>query len=64
MPEKLKVLIVDDNEEFSRSVADNLELEGYEVITALDGFKALDLVKRNNFALVLMDVKMPVMDGV
>lgn len=64
MPEKLKVLVVDDNEEFCGSVADNLELEGYEVITVHDGFKALELVKRNNFALVLMDVKMPVMDGV
>ncbi len=64
MPEKLKLLVVDDNEEFSKSVADNLELEGYEVITAHDGFKALDLVKRNNFSLVLMDVKMPAMDGV
>ena len=47
MPEKLKVLVVDDNEEFSKSVADNLELEGYEVITTPDGFKALDLVKQN-----------------
>lgn len=64
MPEKLKVLVVDDNEEFCKSVTDNLELEGYEVITVLDGLKALDLVKRNNFALVLMDIKMPVMDGV
>ena len=64
MSEKLKVMVVDDNEEFGKSVADNLALEGYEVLTALDGFKALDLVKQNDFSLVLMDVKMPVMDGV
>jgi DNA-binding NtrC family response regulator len=39
-------------------------LEGYEVVTANDGFEALELVKQDDFAVVLMDVKMPVMDGV
>jgi two-component system response regulator HydG len=34
------------------------------VASAYDGFKALELVKRDGFALVLMDIKMPVMDGV
>ena len=64
MPEKLKILAVDDNKEFCQSVADVLELKDYEVVTAEDGFKALELVKQNGFDLVLMDVRMPVMDGV
>jgi len=64
MSEKLKVLVVDDNEEFCRNVTDILELKGYEVVSAYDGFKGLDLVKENGFDLVLMDVKMPAMDGV
>lgn len=64
VPEKSRILVVDDNEEFCRNVADILELKDYEVVTAYDGFKALELVKQNSFDLVLMDVKMPVIDGV
>ena len=64
MSEKLKILVVDDNEEFCLNVTDILELQGYEVVSAHDGFKGLELVKENGFDLVLMDVKMPVMDGV
>ena len=64
MSEKLKVLVVDDNEDFCRNVTDILELKGYEMVSAYDGFKGLELVKQNGFDLVLMDVKMPVMDGV
>ena len=65
MSEKFKVLVVDDNEEFCQNVKDILvELKDYAVATAYDGFKALELVKQNHFDLVLMDVKMPVMDGV
>ncbi len=64
MPEKTRVLVVDDNEEFCQNVDDILQLKDYEVVVANDGFKALELVKQNNFAVVLMDVKMPVMDGV
>lgn len=64
MPEKSTILVVDDNKEFCRNVTDIMALRGYEVVSAYDGFKALELVKQNGFALVLMDVKMPVMGGV
>lgn len=64
MSEKFKILVVDDNEEFCRNVIDILELKGYEVVSAYDGFKGLEAAKENGFDLVLMDVKMPVMDGV
>jgi DNA-binding NtrC family response regulator len=64
MNEKMKVLVVDDNKEFSQNVKDILELKGYEVQTAIDGFKALDIVKQEVFNVVLMDIKMPVMNGV
>ena len=64
MSENLKILVVDDNEEFCRNVTDILELRDYEVMSAYDGFKGLELVKENSYDLVLMDVKMPVMDGV
>ena len=64
MPEKSTILVVDDNKEFCQNVSDILEQKGYEVVSAYDGFKALELVKQNGFVLVLMDIKMPVMGGV
>jgi len=64
MAEKFKILVVDDNEEFCRNVVDILELKGYQAASAYDGLKAIELVKQDGFDLVLMDVKMPVMDGV
>jgi len=62
--EKQKILVIDDNEAFCRNVTDILELGGYEVVSAYDGFKGLEAVQENGFDLVLMDVRMPVMDGV
>jgi two-component system response regulator HydG len=59
-----KILVVDDNEEFCQNMTDILELRGYKVTTAYDGLKALELVKQDDFILVLMDIKLPVMDGV
>ena len=64
MSEKLRILVVDDNEDFCRNVTDILELHNYEVVSAYDGLKGLELIKENGFGLVLMDIKMPVMDGV
>ena len=64
MSVKSKILVVDDNEEFCRNMTDILELRDYEVVTAPDGFKALEMAKQDGFKLVLMDIKMPVMDGV
>lgn len=64
MSEKPRILVVDDNEEFCQNVTDILGLKDYEVAVAYDGFKALELVKQDGFDLVLMDVRMPVMDGV
>ncbi len=64
MSEKSRILVVDDNEEFCRNVTDILGLKDYEVAVAYDGFKALELVKQDGFDLVLMDIRMPVMDGV
>ena len=38
--------------------------DGYEVIPARNGLEALDIVKHNDVHLVLMDIMMPVMDGI
>jgi DNA-binding NtrC family response regulator len=64
MSKKTTVLIVDDNIEFCKSLQDILEFKGYAVITAHDGFQALEFVKTTPVDCVLMDIKMPVMNGV
>jgi len=58
-----KILIVDDNVEFCANVADVLELKGYETVSVYNGFDAIEAVKNEKFALILMDFKMPMMDG-
>ncbi len=64
MSKSLKILIVDDNTEFCRNVVDIVELKGYQAAVAHDGQQAIELVKQENFDLVLMDIKMPMMNGV
>ncbi len=64
MPEKLNILVFDGNENYCQNIADILELRDYEVMTAYDGCKGIDLVRQNDFDLVLMDIRMPVMDDV
>lgn len=62
--ENKTILVVDDNIEFCENVKDIAELEGYRVLTAYDGFQALDAVRSKNPDIVLLDIKMPGMDGV
>lgn len=64
MAEKTKVLIVDDDVNFCSTIAKILSKKGYETTTTKSGFQALDLIKERVFDIVLMDIKMPVMNGV
>jgi len=58
-----KVLVVDDEEVTRQSLADILKLEGCQVCTAADGATALDWLQQEPFDLILLDLKMPGMDG-
>lgn len=60
---KLRVLIVDDNEENQTFCATVLERNGHEVAVANNGKEAVDLSAQQNFDVVLMDIQMPEMDG-
>ena len=62
--EKIRLLIVDDNVDFAYNLADVLELKGYEASVCQDGHRAVDMVKKERFDLILMDIKMPGMNGV
>ena len=59
-----KVLVVDDEEPILELLKYNLEKSGYEVKTAIDGMKAIDIAKKFIPDLVLLDIMMPKMDGV
>ena len=59
-----KVLVVDDEESILELLKYNLEKNGYEVKTALDGGKAVEIARKFVPDLVLLDIMMPKMDGV
>ena len=59
-----KILIIDDERAIRNSLKDILELEKYKVDTAEDGLQGIELVKSNNYDVILCDIKMPNMDGI
>ena len=61
---KGQILLVDDNEEFLDSTRDVLDDEGYEVVTATSGEEGIELAGAQTFDVILMDIKMPGMNGV
>ncbi|OGO01472.1 MAG: hypothetical protein A2Y72_04925 [Chloroflexi bacterium RBG_13_53_26] len=64
MPQqKPLLLVVDDDPALVRLVSLNLELDGYQVVTAANGKTAIELIQKEQPALVLLDVMMPGMDG-
>lgn len=59
-----KIFLVDDDRNILTSVSMALETEGYEVETFNDGESGLEAILKNNPDLVVLDVKMPRMDGI
>ncbi|HEY0458208.1 MAG TPA: response regulator [Pyrinomonadaceae bacterium] len=58
-----KVLIVEDYEDTREFMKILLESYGYKVIEAADGIEAIDRVKQHHPDLILMDISLPVVDG-
>ncbi|EGR1579174.1 response regulator [Vibrio parahaemolyticus] len=61
---KRTILVVDDNESLRKFTAMLLEKQGFEVVQKEDGQQALDTLEKENIDLILMDIEMPIMDGV
>ena len=61
---KTSILLVEDEENLHEALKLNLELEGYDVTSALDGAAALSAVEGEYFDLIIMDVMLPEMDGI
>ncbi|MFC1514765.1 response regulator [Candidatus Omnitrophota bacterium] len=64
MEKQIKVLLVDDEADFSQPMAFWFSSKGYYVITASSGKEALSLIKEKCPDIVFLDLNMPVMDGV
>ena len=60
---KLRVLVVDDSATIRRSAETMLANQGYEVITAENGFEALSKITRHKPDLIFVDIMMPRLDG-
>ncbi len=61
--ERVKILVVDDRPENVAALAEILSEPGYEIVRALSGEEALKEVLRTDFAVILLDVQMPGVDG-
>ena len=62
--EKLKVLLVDDEKEFVESLSERLELRNLEADIAYDGEQALKAIKKGKHDVMVLDLRMPGIDGI
>lgn len=60
---KITILVADDDPQILRLVTRNLQLEGYQTLTAANGQEALDLIVAKTPDLALLDIMMPRLDG-
>ncbi|MBM3254944.1 MAG: response regulator [Candidatus Omnitrophica bacterium] len=58
-----KILVVDDELDVLKVISFRLRKAGYEVITASDGQMALEVARENKPDLMLLDIRMPILDG-
>ncbi|MDA8924436.1 response regulator transcription factor [Flavobacteriaceae bacterium] len=61
---KIKILLIDDEPDILEILSFNLSNEGYQIFTAENGKEALDVADKQLPDLIILDVMMPVMDGV
>ena len=62
--EKLKILLVDDEKEFVESLSERLELRNLEADIAYDGEQALEAMKEGRHDVMVLDLRMPGIDGI
>lgn len=58
-----RILVVDDEINIRRVVREYAEFEGYEVFEAENGMQAVEMVKENDYDVIVMDIMMPKLDG-
>ncbi|MEI6311654.1 MAG: response regulator transcription factor [Bacteroidota bacterium] len=60
----LRILVAEDEEHLLEAIKLNLEMEGYEVVTAKNGSEAIKKIEKQRFNLAILDVMMPEMNGI
>ena len=60
----MRILVVDDDRDFTESIGELIELEGHQPILAYNGVEALKIFKQNNVDIILMDFRMPGLSGI
>jgi putative two-component system response regulator len=60
----MEILLADDDNKILRSLTNILSLQGHHCKTAPDGYQAVNEYKKNNYDCVLLDIEMPVMNGI
>ena len=63
MSKKIQILYVDDEQNLRHLVKEQLSVEGYAVETADDGDTAIDMIKKHQYDVVLLDIRMPRVSG-
>lgn len=58
-----RILIVDDESNIRSLVSKYAQFEGYEVAEAKDGMEAVEMCRRNDYDIIIMDIMMPELDG-
>lgn len=64
MEKRARILLVDDEQDFLESCSHLLAADGYELETANGGKPALDMILKSTYDIVLLDLKMPDLDGI
>jgi DNA-binding NtrC family response regulator len=64
MAKEHSILVVDDNKDFADVFCDILRTNNYEAESCYGGVQAVEKVRRGNFDIVFLDIRMPEMDGI
>ncbi|MBQ5333494.1 MAG: response regulator transcription factor [Oscillospiraceae bacterium] len=61
--EKNRILIVDDEKNIRNVISEYAKFDGFETVEAADGMEAVEICRKEDFDLIIMDIMMPKLDG-
>ena len=64
LKKRYRVLVIDDDKDIVQTIKGNLELDGYEVMTAYNGKTGIHMAKDNRPDLIILDLNLPDIDGI
>lgn len=59
-----RILVIEDDESIRKVLEEYLDQLGFQVITAADGLEGLDLIKQENYDLIISDIRLPYVSGI